>query len=38
MTTKWLKTTIAAYTPDGPTFRYDPVDTSLLPPVERKYD
>jgi succinate dehydrogenase / fumarate reductase flavoprotein subunit len=35
---RWLKTTIAAHTADGPAFRYDPVDTSLLPPVERKYD
>jgi succinate dehydrogenase / fumarate reductase flavoprotein subunit len=35
---KWLRTTVATHTPDGPAFRYDPVDTSLLPPVERKYD
>ncbi len=35
---RWLRTTIAAYTPDGPQLRYDPVDTSLVPPVERKYD
>src|SRR6185503_9081406 len=30
---QWLKTTIAIAGPDGPTFRYDPVDTSLLQPV-----
>ena len=35
---KWLRTTVATHTPDGPAFRYDPVDTSLLAPVERKYD
>jgi succinate dehydrogenase / fumarate reductase flavoprotein subunit len=35
---RWLKTTVATWTPDGPAFRYDPVDTSLLSPVERKYD
>jgi len=35
---QWLKTTIAIAGPDGPTFRYDPVDTSLLQPVARKYD
>ena len=34
----WLKTTIADFTPDGPKFRYDPVDVSLCSPVERKYD
>ena len=34
----WLKTTIAAHAPSGPEFRYDPVDISLVQPVERKYD
>jgi succinate dehydrogenase / fumarate reductase flavoprotein subunit len=34
----WLKTTIASPGPDGPVFRYDPVDISLQTPVERKYD
>lgn len=34
----WLKTTVADFTPDGPRFRYDPVDVSLCAPVERKYD
>ncbi|NOT35633.1 MAG: succinate dehydrogenase flavoprotein subunit [Candidatus Eisenbacteria bacterium] len=34
----WLKTTVAIASPDGPRFRYDPVDTSLAAPVERKYD
>ncbi len=35
---KWMKTTVADFTPDGPRFRYDTVDVSLCPPVERKYD
>ena len=35
---KWLKTTIADHTPDGPRFSYDPVDVSLYTPVARKYD
>jgi succinate dehydrogenase / fumarate reductase flavoprotein subunit len=35
---KWLKTTIATPGPDGPCLRYEPVDTSLVPPVARKYD
>jgi succinate dehydrogenase / fumarate reductase flavoprotein subunit len=35
---RWLKTTIAEYTSEGPRFTYRPVDTSLVPPVERKYD
>ena len=30
----WLKTTIAEHTPDGPRIRYEPVDTSILPPEE----
>ena len=34
----WLKTTIATPGPDGPCLRYEPVDTSLIPPVARKYD
>jgi succinate dehydrogenase / fumarate reductase flavoprotein subunit len=34
----WLKTTIAVAGANGPTFRYDPVDVSLIAPVERKYD
>jgi succinate dehydrogenase / fumarate reductase, flavoprotein subunit len=34
----WLKTTVATHTPDGPSFRYEPVDTSLVQPVARKYD
>ncbi|HVP14392.1 MAG TPA: succinate dehydrogenase flavoprotein subunit [Terriglobales bacterium] len=35
---RWLKSTIASWTPDGPSFRYDPVDTSLVAPVARHYD
>jgi succinate dehydrogenase / fumarate reductase, flavoprotein subunit len=34
---KWLKTTVAKYTPNGPEFSYEQVDTSLLKPRERKY-
>jgi succinate dehydrogenase / fumarate reductase flavoprotein subunit len=34
----WLKTTIAEYSPDGPKLSYEPVDTSLVRPVARKYD
>ena len=33
----WLKTTLASWTPDGPTFDYEPVDTSYLAPRARKY-
>ncbi len=36
--TNWLKTTKAIYTPDGPEFTYEPVDTSLIPPRRRAYD
>lgn len=34
----WLKTTLAAYTPDGPVLTYDEVDTSLVQPRARRYD
>ncbi|MBO8169943.1 MAG: succinate dehydrogenase flavoprotein subunit [Thermoanaerobacteraceae bacterium] len=34
----WLKTTKAKYTPDGPVFEYEEVDTSLIKPRPRKYD
>lgn len=34
----WLKTTKALYTPDGPRFSYEPVDTYLIKPRPRKYD
>ncbi|MCC6651377.1 MAG: succinate dehydrogenase flavoprotein subunit [Candidatus Eisenbacteria bacterium] len=34
----WQKTTVASFTPNGPSFRYDPVDVSLCTPVARKYD
>ena len=33
----WLKTTVAKYTVNGPELFYEPVDTSLLKPRERKY-
>ena len=34
----WLKTTVAMHSVNGPQFRYDPVDVSLVRPIERKYD
>lgn len=33
----WLKTTLAKYTPEGPDFSEESVDTSLLQPKERVY-
>ena len=33
----WLKTTKASFTPEGPTFDYEPVDTSLIKPRVRDY-
>ncbi len=37
-TRKWLKTTVAALSPDGqPVIRYEDVDASLLPPRPRLY-
>lgn len=35
---KWLKTTIAEWSPSGPKISYEPVDTSLVTPIPRKYD
>ncbi|MBC8103903.1 MAG: succinate dehydrogenase flavoprotein subunit [Cytophagales bacterium] len=34
---KFLKTTVAEYTPDGPEIRYDAVDLSQITPRARKY-
>jgi len=34
---EWLKTTIAEYTAEGPSFSYEPVDISLVEPRERNY-
>ncbi len=34
---RWLKTTVAQWTPDGPRLWYVPVDTSLLTPRPRSY-
>lgn len=34
---RWLKTTIAQYTPAGPKFSTEPVDVSLIPPRPRTY-
>jgi succinate dehydrogenase / fumarate reductase flavoprotein subunit len=35
---KFLKTTIADWTPDGPNISYEDVDVSLIRPRERRYD
>jgi len=35
---KWLKTTVATWSADGPVLSYEPVDISLVKPVARKYD
>jgi succinate dehydrogenase / fumarate reductase flavoprotein subunit len=35
---EWMKTTVAKRTPNGPEFSYEAVDTSLIPPRERRYD
>lgn len=35
--TKWLASTIAEWTPDGPALSYEPVDVSLIPPRPRQY-
>lgn len=34
---KWLKTTLASWTPDGPTFDFEPIDTRYIAPRARKY-
>jgi succinate dehydrogenase / fumarate reductase, flavoprotein subunit len=34
----WLKTTLAIYTPEGPLFRYEPVDLAYIQPRPRRYD
>ena len=34
---EWLKTTMASFTPDGPSFHYREVDTSLIKPRKRDY-
>jgi len=34
---RWLKTTVATHTPDGPQIDYEAVDTSLIPPRPRTY-
>ncbi len=35
---KFLKTTVAQWSPEGPKFSFEEVDTSLVKPKERKYD
>ncbi|WP_366921956.1 succinate dehydrogenase flavoprotein subunit [Metallumcola ferriviriculae] len=34
----WMKTTKAKFSPDGPVFEYEDIDTSLIKPRPRKYD
>lgn len=34
---RWLKTTVARYSPSGPQISYEDVDTSLIPPRPRTY-
>ena len=34
---KWLKTTMATYTPTGPTFEFEDVDCRYMAPRPRKY-
>lgn len=36
-TEKWLKSTIATNTPEGPVLSYEAVDTTLIPPRPRTY-
>jgi succinate dehydrogenase / fumarate reductase flavoprotein subunit len=33
----WLKTTMATWTPNGPTFDFEPIDTRIIAPRARKY-
>jgi succinate dehydrogenase / fumarate reductase flavoprotein subunit len=33
----WLKTTLATYSPEGPSFDFEPIDIRLLKPKARKY-
>ena len=33
----WLRTTLAHWSPDGPTFTYEPIDTRYIAPRARKY-
>jgi succinate dehydrogenase / fumarate reductase flavoprotein subunit len=33
----WLKTTLASWTPTGPTFSFEPIETNVLAPRARKY-
>ena len=35
---RWLKTSMAEYTPDGPKISYEKVDVSLIEPVPRHYE
>ncbi|MCK9906462.1 hypothetical protein MXD63_41540, partial [Frankia sp. Cpl3] len=34
----WLKSTLASYTPDGPSFSYEPIDLAYIQPRARRYD
>jgi succinate dehydrogenase / fumarate reductase flavoprotein subunit len=33
----WLKSTLAKYSPEGPTFTFEPIDVSFIAPRARKY-
>ncbi|MBI1390857.1 MAG: succinate dehydrogenase flavoprotein subunit [bacterium] len=35
---EWLKTTIAQWSDEGPQISYEPVDTSIIKPIPRRYD
>jgi succinate dehydrogenase / fumarate reductase flavoprotein subunit len=35
--TDWLKTTLATWTPEGPKFEFEPIDTRYIAPRPRKY-
>lgn len=35
--TKWLRTSLARYTPEGPEFTFEPIDCSYIAPRARKY-
>jgi succinate dehydrogenase / fumarate reductase flavoprotein subunit len=35
--TDWLRTTLATFAPEGPTFKFEPIDTCFIAPRARKY-
>jgi len=34
---EWLKSTLATWTPQGPTFEFEPIDCRYISPRPRKY-